>query len=247
MNEQYMHLVTSDDFALWHEDEETATEGALDAAVRTLRELVQADGAEAFRTLPNGSRYHDPEILAAIRKLIEDIDGSESPRGAQPDFMPRFGGPWSKDEEATLVQSFRAGADLHALMRRHQRSENGILFRLHRLGCIESADVPAFEMARNEAALLRAEHSYLDPENALEPSDPDPQSRLEEWDVEDFKTSQDGSENAPAVVEDPESSEPCADWSVCFDDMDADQWEELMNVPEIEDFDIYYSDHAAQR
>ena len=246
MNEQYMHLVTSDDLALWYGDEETANEGALDAAVRTLRGLVQAEGAEAFRTLPNGSRYHDPELLAAIRKLIEDIDGSESPRGAQPDSMPRFGRPWSMDEEVTLVQSFRAGADLYPLMRRHQRSENGILFRLHRLDCIESADVPAFEMARNEAAFLRAERSYLDPDHAFEPADFVREPRCGE--AEDgFSATQYGFEEPPAVVPEPENPEPCADWSVCFDDMDADQWEELMAAPEIEDLDLDYINQTVQR
>ena len=246
MNEQHTQLVTSDDLAIRYYDEELATEAALDTAIRTLRGLVQAEGAEAFRALPHGSQYHDSHILGAIRKLIEDIDGPESPRGAQPDSMPRFGGPWSTDEEGTLVQSFRAGADLHALMRRHQRSENGILFRLHRLGCIESPDVPAFEMVRNEAAFLPAERSYLDPENAFEPEGSVWEPHCGEAE-DDFDAAQDGFEDASEVMEEPEYPEPCADWSCCFDDMDADQWEELMSSPEIEDLDIHYLNQGAGR
>ena len=244
MNEQQMQRVTSDDLATWYHNEERATEAVVDAAIRTLRGLVQAEGAGAFRTLPNGSPYHDPQILVAIRKLVEDIDGSALPGGAQPDLMARFGGPWSMDEETTLVQAFRAGADLQALMRRHQRSENAILFRLHRLGCIESPDVPAFGFVAEEAAFLRAERSYLDPENAFEPVDRIRESRFGR---DEDDAAQPGFDDVAGVVEEPEDPEPCADWSCCFDDMDADQWEELMSAPEIEDLDIHYFNQGAVR
>jgi hypothetical protein len=245
MNDQEKRLVTGEDIAAWHRHEETATEAAVDKALRTLRRLVDGGSPDTFLAFPVASRFRQPELLAALRKLIEDIDGLEVPRKQQPRSMSRFGGPWSMDEECDLVQWFRAGSDMGELMRRHQRSEGGILFRLHHLGLIEGPDIPAFETERNEAAFLRAEQSYLEQDEFLEMWDRDRAARFD-GDEGDCDSSDAWFDDAPEIWEEPPQPECCTDWSVCFDDMEAEQWEELMGLPEIEDPDIYYRSRLEQ-
>ena len=93
--------------------------------------------ARAARSLPR--EVLEPVVQVASRVVQAQSEPQAAPAETKAETEPteRAGKRWSEDEEALLVERFKAGNGILSLSKAHQRAPNAIISRLYLLDLIE--------------------------------------------------------------------------------------------------------------
>ncbi len=104
--------------------------------------------------LPHRSIVNDIEVNRAIATAVLAIDQMEARVLRRAQLPGNVGRSWEKDEEDTLVASFKSGDSRVAIAARHGRTARAIEARLQKLGLMSApegmADKPFFTSTKDD-------------------------------------------------------------------------------------------------
>ena len=106
--------------------------------IQRAKELLSmlADGVNPLtgEILPDDDSCNQAEIVRALNAAVIELDKLVARRARpQPD---KAGKPWSKEEEAQLIEEYQEGITANEIAKLHSRSKGAIAARLVRLGMI---------------------------------------------------------------------------------------------------------------
>ncbi len=87
--------------------------------------------------LPEDSIYNKGDIVRALYTVLSSLDTTK-PKKKLPE---NAGKPWSKEDEALLIQLYHSDALKKDICNTFKRTATGIAARLVRLGVIENRDI----------------------------------------------------------------------------------------------------------
>ena len=87
--------------------------------------------------LPDDSVYNKGEIVRAMYAVLNSLD-EKKPKKNLPE---NAGKPWTKEDEAVLIELYRSGASKKEICKTLQRTVTGIAARLVHLGLIDNRDI----------------------------------------------------------------------------------------------------------
>lgn len=101
-------------------------------AKQILETLASGVDPSTGEALAEQSPFNDLQVIRALFYAVRELEKLQSPRSrAQPG---NAGKPWTKEEDASLVQAFDAGMAVGELAERHARTKGAIQSRLMRHG-----------------------------------------------------------------------------------------------------------------
>lgn len=106
----------------------------LEKALSIVTALSDGKDPKTGETYPPESPYQDPETVRALYVAKDTLAFRMRRQKQQGDRPANMGKPWSRDEEAALLQQFDAGTSIRDISVAHKRTEVAIRARLEKLG-----------------------------------------------------------------------------------------------------------------
>jgi hypothetical protein len=107
-------------------------------AAKLIEALASGVDPRTGEVLDAGNPCQRPEVVRALCLAARALEEREQRLARQKALPANVGKPWSREEDALLVEAFNAGKKLDELALGHQRTAAGIQARLERLGLVEA-------------------------------------------------------------------------------------------------------------
>lgn len=104
-----------------------------------LQALVQGIDPKTGEELPSGTVIQQADVLRALLAGVIALEQTVARAQRRAQLPGNVGRSWTKEEEATLVATFKAGDSLASIATRHGRTLRAIEARLERLGLMTAA------------------------------------------------------------------------------------------------------------
>jgi hypothetical protein len=101
-----------------------------------LQALVQGIDPLTGKELPDGTVLQQAAVLRALLAGVSALERTAARAQRRSQLPGNVGRSWSKEEEATLVATFKSNDSLATIAARHGRTQRAIEARLEKLGLL---------------------------------------------------------------------------------------------------------------
>ena len=111
-------------------------------AIEIVKQLADGVDPTTGQHFPPNSPYQQADTVRALYLALDGLDRLKRVKERQGDGPPKAGRPWTKDEEARMLQQFDAKVDVAAIAQELNRTSGAIWARLEKVGRIQRKDYP---------------------------------------------------------------------------------------------------------
>lgn len=109
-------------------------------ATQILTKLIQGEDPISGHQLPASPPYNNAEVLRALLLATEALRKLQVGEDRKASLPANVGRTWSVEENAQLLEEFRAGETPTEIARKHGRTLRAIEARLEKLGLITASE-----------------------------------------------------------------------------------------------------------